>query len=235
MRMSRRIFSALRGLAAVLWMSPASAQSTGDEFRPEIGVYVQQGPQVRIEFIDFFRNDPGTSDWRGDFGLYINVALKPMIRRELRGRPDVYRDKYLTMRGGYRYQTSLANGQSSSESRGILELTSRYMLPGKVAISDRNRGEFRGVADQPFSTRYRNRLRLERDLVRGWLNCTPYVYDEIFYDTRYGQWTPNQYALGVEFPAGAHLVLEPYYLRQHGSRSNPPHINALGFKLNLYF
>ena len=235
MRVYRCFSSALGVLAVVLWTAPACAQTTGDEFRPELGVYVQQGPQIRIEFIDFFRNDPGTSDWRGDFGLYINVALKPVLRRELSDRPDVYRDKYLTVRAGYRYQTSLVNGTSGSESRGILELTSRYLLPGQLAISDRNRGEFRGIAGQPFSTRYRNRLRLERDLARGWLNCTPYIYDEIFYDLRYNRWTPNQYALGVEFPAGPHLILEPYYLRQNRSRSNPPHINAFGFKLGFYF
>ena len=222
-------------LAFVLRSIPASAQSTGDEIRPELGVYVQQGPQIRIEFIDIFHNAPGTSDWRGDFGLYINAALKPVLRRELRDRPNVYRDKYLTMRVGYRYQGSLSNGQSSAESRGILELTSRYLLPGQFEISDRNRGEFRWIAGQPFSTRYRNRLRLEHDVVHGWLNCTPYIYDEIFYDTRYNQWTPNLYAIGVEFPVGPHLVLEPYSWRLHGSRSHPPHSNAFGFKVNFYY
>jgi hypothetical protein len=54
------------------------------------------------------------------------------------------------------------------------------------------------------------------------------------YDSRYDRWTPNRYVLGVEFPVGPHVVLEPYYLAQNNSRSNPPHINAFGFKLNLY-
>jgi len=40
--------------------------------------------------------------------------------------------------------------------------------------------------------------------------------------------------LGVEFPVGPHVVLEPYYLRQNSSRSNPPHINVFGFKFNVY-
>ena len=76
---------------------------------------------------------------------------------------------------------------------------------------------------------------LERDFKYGSFVLTPYVYDEIFYDTRYGQWTPNRYAFGVELPVGQHVVLEPYYLRQNGNRSDPPHVNVLGFKLNLYF
>jgi hypothetical protein len=33
----------------------------------------------------------------------------------------VFRNEYLTMRAGYRYQTSLTNHDSAIESRGILE------------------------------------------------------------------------------------------------------------------
>ncbi len=220
-------------LAIYPWITPGAAQSA-DEFRPELGIYIQQGPMIRIDLVDSFSGTQSTHDWDGDFAFYVETALKPVFRQELRERPDVYRDKYLVLRAGYRYETSLTNGSSSAENRGILELTSRYMLPWQTVISDRNRGEFRFIQGQQFSTRYRNRLRLERDVQYGWLNCTPYVYDEIFYDTRYDRWTRNQYALGVQFPVGLHVVLEPYYLRQSSSQSNQPHTNALGFKLNLY-
>jgi len=101
-------------------------------------------------------------------------------------------------------------------------------------ISDRNRGEFRFIKGQSFSARYRNRLRLERDFKDSWFVCTPYVYDEIFYDTRYDRWIPNRYAFGLQFPIGAHVVLEPCYLRQNGGHSNPSHLNVLGFRVNLY-
>ncbi len=220
-------------LAAGQWIIPAAAQSSG-EFRPELGLYIQQGPLIRFDLVDSFSGTQSTHDWQGDFALYIETALKPVFRQELRERPDVYRDKYLALRAGYRYQTSLTNTNSPSENRGILELTSRYMLPWQLVISDRNRGEFRFIQGQPFSTRYRNRLRLERDVQYGWLNCTPYVYDEIFYDTRYDRWTTNRYAIGAEFPIGPHVILEPYYLRQNASHTTPAHINAFGFKLNLY-
>jgi hypothetical protein len=59
--------------------------------------------------------------------------------------------------------------------------------------------------------------------------------DEIFYDTRYGQWTPNRYGAGVQISAGSHMVLEPYYFRQNGSHSNPPHLNVFAFTWSLYF
>jgi hypothetical protein len=41
--------------------------------------------------------------------------------------------------------------------------------------------------------------------------------------------------LGVQVPSGAHVVIEPYILRQNDSRSTPPHVDALGITLNLYF
>jgi hypothetical protein len=220
-------------LYAAVWGIPAVGQSTKDEFWPELGIYVQQGPLVRFEFVAAASSDPSPHHWQGDFTLYAQVALKPVFRRELHDRPDVYRNKYLTFRSGFRYRSSLTNGDFGSEKRGIVELTPRYLLPWQMVISDRNRGEFRFIKGQSFSTRYRNRLRLERDFKHGWLDCTPYVYDEIFFDTRYDRWTPNRYAFGLEFPIGTQVVLEPYYLRQN-SRSNSPDLNVFGFKLNLY-
>ena len=102
-------------------------------------------------------------------------------------------------------------------------------------LSDRNRGEFRFIKGQGFSTRYRNRLRAERDLGLGRFVFTPFAYDEIFYDTRYDVWNRNRYAFGVYVPIGPHVVIETYYLRQNDSRSRTLRIKALGLTLNLYF
>lgn len=213
---------------------PAAAQQSAEEFRPELGIYAQQGEFIRVEFIDFASSNQHTHEWQGDFAYFIETALKPPLRRRLREHPDVYRNRYLTARAGYRYQTGLTNGNSSSGNIGILEALSRYRLPSDLVISDRSRGEFRFIKGQPFSARYRNRLRLERDLKRGVFVCTPYVFDEIFYDTRYGTWTPNRYAAGAEFPVGRHMVFDAYYMLQNSSRSDP-HLNIIGFRWSLYF
>ena len=215
--------------------SAAAAQSTGGEFWPELGFYIQQGQVIRLEFVGSANSNPVTDAWLGNFTVYVNAALKPVFRRALRDQPDVFRNRYLSFRAGYRYRTSLTPGGSVSENRAILEVASRYLLPWHLVISDRNRGEFRFIKGQAFSTRYRNRLWLERDIKLGSFTCTPFVYDEIFYDTRYDQWTPNRYAAGVQLPIGQHVVLEPYYLRQDSNRSDPPHANVFGFKFNLYY
>jgi hypothetical protein len=222
-------------LAAATWGTPAGGQGGTGQLRPELGIYVQQGEIFRFGVVDTAISNPSDHSWDGYFTLYFEAALKPVFRRELRDRADVYRNRYLTFRSGYRYRTSLTPGGSASENRGILDVTSRYPIGWQLTLSDRNRGEFRFIKGQGFSTRYRNKLQLERDIKHGAFACTPYVYDEIFYDTRYSQWTPNRYAFGIQFPVGQHVVLDPYYLAQHRNRSNPPHINAFGFTLNLYF
>ena len=222
-------------LSAGAWPINAAGQSTQNQMRPELRIYVPEGPIVRFEFDSAAFGNLSTHQWQGNFTVYVQTALKPVFRRKLRDRPDTFRNKYLTFAAGYRHRTNLTGGNSLSENRGILELTSRYHLPWQLVASDRNRGEFRAIEGKPFSMRYRNRLRLERDFKSGWLDVTPYVYAEVYYDTRYGEWATYNYAFGVDFPIGRHVALEPYYLRQNQRASNPPHTNAFGFRLNLYF
>jgi hypothetical protein len=216
-------------------LTQAAAQDSQREFWPEFKIYVNRGERVRLIFQDSLNQDKDTRSTEGSFAYYFDLALRPLFRRELRHRQDTFRRRFLTFRAGYRYTTSFVNADPSSEKRVILESTARYPLPAKLVIMDRSRGEFRFIRGQSFSTRYRNRLWVERDLQLGALAFTPYVYDEVFYDTRYDAWTRNRFAFGLQFPAGPHVVIEPYVLRQHDSRSVPSVVEALGLKLSLYF
>src|SRR5262245_10588654 len=78
------------------------AQDTASEIRPELGIYVQLGQMVRIQSTNVFRGNLTRDDWLAELTFYVETALKPMIRRRLRDHPDVYRNRYLTFRGGYR-------------------------------------------------------------------------------------------------------------------------------------
>ena len=46
---------------------PAAGQSASGEFWPELGIYIQQGPAIRIEFVDSANSNPATHDWLGNF------------------------------------------------------------------------------------------------------------------------------------------------------------------------
>jgi len=210
------------------------AQETGRQIRPEFDLYVQLEPRIRIEYVNIYRADLNTDQLLTSFTLFVEMAFKPVIRRTLRMQPNVYRNRYLTFRGGYQYRTELT-GEDLSEKRGIIEVTPQYFLPWRLEISDRNRGEFRWFKGEPFSARYRNRFRLARDVEHGQFECTLYAYAEVFYEPRYELWTPTQYALGMQFPINPHFMLEAYYQRRHFNISSSPDVNSVGLKFNLYY
>src|SRR5262249_44843010 len=113
-----------------------AAQTTNNEVRPEADVYVQVQPMIRIQWMAPFTGNLTTGDWRALPTFFVETALKPVLRRRLRKEADVYKDRYLTFKAGYRYRTDLASGGSAHENRGILEFTSRFPLPWNLFVSD---------------------------------------------------------------------------------------------------
>ena len=196
--------------------------------------YITLNSATRLFLLSSFRNNQQGDAWHGDFGAHLDFAMKPVFRRELRQRDDVFTQRFLSFQAGFRYINSLSSGAPYLERRWVIECTPQYPLPGKFVVSDRSRGEMRFVSGKRFSTRYRNRLQLERDFAVGRLVYTPYINGQLFYDTRYDAWNRNRYSAGVQVPAGAHMVFETYILRQNQSRSNPPHANAFGLRLRFY-
>jgi len=198
--------------------------------------YINLSPAVRLFLLTLFTDKLERGQWQGHFGVHFDFALNPVFRRELRSRDDVFRGRFLSFRAGYRYITSLGeSGSPYLEHRWIVEVTSRVPLPKKLVMIDSSRGELRFIGGQAFSTRYRNKLQLERDFSFGSLVLTPYINGQLYYDTRYDVWNRNRYSAGVQVPAGQHLVLNTYYLRQNDSRSSTPHMNVVGLTVNLYF
>jgi hypothetical protein len=214
---------------------PLIAQNAQREFWPEINYYTELGSRFRLIFVDSFTRDQNTKYRQGSFTYYLEYALRPVFRRDLRNREDVFRRRYLTFRAGYRYVTSLSRGNDYSENRIIAESNAKYPLLWKFVATDRNRGDFRFTKGEPFSMRYVNRLKLERDLRLGRFVFTPYGFAEFYYYTKYGAWAQTTYEFGVEIPVGPHVVFEPFGARQHNSRSSPPIVHAFGLTLNLYF
>ncbi len=226
-----------RQVVAVLFIASAlrAAAQTQDQYWPEVKLYIGLSETTRFLMKGSLDGDRNTRSREGNYSYFGEVALRPIFRRNLRERGDVFRQRYLTFGGGLQYTNSLTRNDHNREERGILEVTTRYPLPAQIVAADRSRGEFRFIHGQPFSARYRNRLWLERDLKFGRFVVTPFGYAEIFYDTRYNAWNQNRLAVGLEFPAGPHVVFQPHIVRQNNSRSNPPRVNALALTLNLYF
>src|ERR1044072_4984247 len=105
---------------------PAIAQDAQWDSRPEVNLDVAQGSRTRGLFQYSLNEDRQDHTSEVNFAYYLELALRPVFRRELRQQEDVFRRRFLTFRAGFQYTTSFGNGNPSSEKRPIAELTARY-------------------------------------------------------------------------------------------------------------
>ncbi len=222
-----KIIIAFGILTASAHGSAATAQESRQEFWSEGDLYAKLNEQFRLRFLaSLTRARETAKNTEATLEVDLDVGLKPLIREKLRNLPDHQRGKYVTMRIGYAYIPAFGDG-SDKEHRIVLEGTGRYPLPLDILVSDRNRGDLRWI-NGVFSTRYRNRLRVERDFAIGVVKLTPYLTGEAFYDLRKDLWNRVEFSAGAEIPLGRRPVIEFYYLRQNNSHSETQHVNGFG-------
>jgi len=220
----------------------AQEPTTRDEFWPSIEVYINVKPKVRLYLL-------GTVSKAIEDGELFNAQS---FEGQVGAHVDYIPNEHFILRAGYRYGRSIgANDTGFREHRLLSEQILRKLLPGQLLLTDRNREDFRFITGD-FSFRYRNRVMIEREFQVNLLSflrrrtITPYVSGEISYDTRFGVWNRNRYAVGVVqslrrgpilrqlLPKRA-INLDLYLMRQNDSRSSPSHVNALGAGLVFHF
>jgi hypothetical protein len=174
----------------------------------------------------------GTTD--GEVGTHLDLTLKPILRRRLR-RTDWERDRYFWIRLGYRLIGNLNDRETGvTEHRGLVEATTRVPLPAEVWLVNRVRVDRRDV-DGHSSTRFGERIGIEREFAVARTTLVPYVQAEGFYDTRFDAWNRQCYQAGVEIELNQHLRAEPSYTRQKDQRSSASHLDRIGFVLKFYY
>ena len=220
----------------------AQEPTTRDEFWPSIEAYINVKPKVRLYLL-------GTVSKAIEDGELFNAQS---YEAQIGVHVDYIPNDQLILRAGYRYGRAVGETDDGfREHRVLTDQILRKLLPGDLLLTDRNREEFRFITGD-FSFRYRNRVTIEREfqwfrlpLFRG-RTITPYVSGEISFDTRFGIWNRNRYAVGViqslrrgpilrKFLPKRQVNLDLYYMHQNDSRSSPPHVNALGAALVFYF
>lgn len=215
----------------------AQESVTRNEFWPEIDVYINVRPKVRLYLIGTVSKSVEDGEIRNAQGFEAQIGAHL----------DYIPNNHLILRVGYRFGTSVGDADSPyKEHRIVTEQTLRKLLPGDLLLSDRNREDFRFVSGD-FSFRYRNRVTIEREvhLFKG-RTITPYLSAEMFYDTRYNAWNRNRFAAGVQqslrrgplrklLLPERQVILDLYYMRQNDSRSETQHVNGIGAALTFYF
>ena len=238
MTIDRRAIPAV--LALTLCAAVIGAGDTRTQVWPEAQAFVKLGPRVRLHLLAdvwyapaSWTPDGTASESEAETGAHLDVTLKPIARPKLRTR-HWERERYLWARVGYDYIWTPGDpAEPSHENRGIVEVTGRVPMPGKLWVVNRARVDLRDKNGK-YSTRYRGRLMLERETPILGLETVPYVSAEVLYDTRYDAWSEERYQAGLEMVLGARWRLEPYYLRQKDTRSQPEHTTAFGLVLKYH-
>jgi hypothetical protein len=225
-------------LIVVFTAAPVSAQETENQFWPEIDAYVRLSGKTRLFFIySATRLSAANSYSDGKVGGYLDFHAFPLFRsRVLQNHRDEARNKSLMIRVGYLLdRTPRGSDQTSITHMPTLEGHVRFLLPGKMLLSDRNRLDFR-IVDGDYRPQYRNRLKVERAFKHNWLELTPYAHYEFFYSWHNNMISRTRFTSGMEWTLNRRVTLEGYYARQRniGSTSDS-YVNAVGLVVQFYF
>ena len=137
-------------------------------------------------------------------------------------------NNYLSITPHYRHVWSQPDAiRHTQENRYFVDVTPRLPLPKGFTLSDRNRAEWRDIEDRS-SWRYRNRLQLEKAFTWHEHQLTSYLAGEIFYDSRFVQWSRKQFWVGTRVPVSKHLTLDFHYARNMDTRARPRQVHIIG-------
>src|SRR5262249_34387358 len=120
------------------------------------------------------------------------------------------------------------------EDRLLAEQTFRVFLTDRMTADFRTREDFRWL-NTGYSMRFRERLQLQRDTTIADYTFQPYASAEIYYDTRYDQFSRYRLIGGATFPILRHVSAEPYYAHQVDFAGSSAVVDAIGFVLHLKF
>jgi hypothetical protein len=230
-------------LAVMFWPAvtgTVAADEPSREFWPEVDLWLRLSPQWRLSMFVAISRNIETAYREGNVILQADYAwgmttLMSAIRLVDENRSQTM--NALLARAGYLGGMSLDDrGEAYTERMLFLELHARNPLRGRLLLSHRVRGEGRWLGDDlTFSTRWRYRFMLEKELEAGATSIVPYVNGEAYYDSRYE--TVNRIRLigGSSVAWSPRFAVEVNITYQHDTRSSVTNLLALNLILHVYF
>ncbi len=233
-------------LSLLLQVGAVDGIAAGWQFWPEASWHFPVNEDSQLALVVRVTQDTGTEQQDLQLGPSLTFDLDTFRGSDAQTAEE--RDRtYLTLGVGYRYiRTEDLTGDPTIEHRGIVELTPRWYLAHGITLSDRNRVDLRWIEGVRFSTRYRNRLHVQRNFHLRRLAFTGYAEIEAFNDSRYEGWERFRYGLGIELPLrgllmrsgvirGKGAVLKLYYVYQDDRRPLDTGLNAVGVTYKMYY
>lgn len=134
---------------------------------------------------------------------------------------------------GYRHLNSTHHTRFD-ENRLFLDQIGRVGLPDKFGGDIRLREEFRWMLDG-FSVRVRPGLLVRRPVEIGSYTVTPFVANDVFWDSRFHRVTHLRFTAGASFPVQKGFSLDPYFQYQFDPAGVLPSSNIIGFLMLASF
>jgi len=185
---------------------------------PEVQITVPLNKRVDLTVNSQLRVGRRVTDFvdeRGGMGLAIKAG------------------KYLTLAPSYLHiATQPTPDRKAFENRLSFAATVRLPAFKSFTVTDRNQLE-RRFRTPTNSTRYRNRLQVERAVKIGGADFRLFVADEVFYDLSVDSWTRNRFAVGVGRSLNKFFSTDVYYMRQNDGHSRPGDIHIIGSVLRV--
>jgi hypothetical protein len=218
----------------------ACADDPAKEFWPEVDAWWRTSPDWRFSLFVPISENLETHYREGNVILQADYAWGKTDRVRTRRLLDEARAshmKTMLVRWGYLGGKSLDDqGEAYTERTVLAELHVRTPLKGGFLLSQRLRADLRWLGQQPpeFSTRWRYRMMVEKELTAGRASIVPYVNVEPYYDSRYD--TVNRIRLipGATVAWSQYTALEGSVTYQYDSRSSTTHVLALNVILHVF-
>jgi len=231
-------------LLALLVSLGATGGAVGDESSkelwPEIDLWLRLSPSWRLSTFVAIASNIETEYREGNFILQADYAWgKPgrLYKGRLLDEGRAEDMKANLLRGGYLGGKSLGDdGEEYEEKALLVEWHLRVPLRGRVLLSHRLRTDLRWLGDDSeFSTRWRYRAMVEKEVDHARYSLVPYGSAEAYYDSRYD--TVNRFRLigGTSVAWSPRFALEGNITFQHDSRSSVTDLYALNVILHVYF
>src|SRR6476620_2721929 len=210
----------------------AQTPNTAKEFWTQVNTSSEVFPRMRVELEAAKQNGEDLARTQKKFGAIASYRIRRLIKES-----DIDDEKnYAFVLGaGYEHLFTDDNGSEKSENRIIVQGMPHYSIfKTGLLLQDRNRIEFRWV-NNAYSTRYRNRLTIERPFKIEQFRLTPYGSGELFFDGQHHEWNENQYVYGVILPYKKLLSVDTDFLHQNCTTCKEEHVNVIGLTITFYF
>ena len=157
---------------------PAAAQSSSNQFWPEVEGYYSFNQQLRLGVLAS-RSTDGASYNSIEVGSTLNFFAKRFVRPVL-STPNEAQNHSLVFGVGYRYMAGI---NQAPENQDRTRFRASIPLATSIQASDRNRIDLRFIESSGFFWRYRNQISLQRTFTIIRFTFSPYAQGEFFYSS----------------------------------------------------